>query len=122
MKRPFIVALCLLAGCVIWLSRGDAVPPLVQQGKERIFPTPADARKSPAEKLAYVVATYAGTGIKKPDYLETLPPRGVIDNRQPQTALCSDINRFKDVCGIMRRRNKIYIVTTHFLQLEHHLG
>jgi methanethiol oxidase len=41
-------------------------------GKERIFPTPGDAHKSPPEKLAYVVATYAGTGIEKPDYLATI--------------------------------------------------
>src|SRR5215207_1764207 len=38
----------------------------------RTFATPADARKSPPEKLAYVVATYAGTGVKKPDYLATI--------------------------------------------------
>ena len=31
------------------------------QDHERIFPTPADAIKSPPEKLAYVVAVYAGT-------------------------------------------------------------
>ncbi|MSU80661.1 MAG: selenium-binding protein [Gemmataceae bacterium] len=37
-----------------------------------MFATPADAIKSPREKLAYVVATYAGTGLKKPDYLATV--------------------------------------------------
>jgi selenium-binding protein 1 len=39
---------------------------------DRIFATPAEARKSPPEKLAYVVATYAGTDVKKPDYLATI--------------------------------------------------
>jgi selenium-binding protein 1 len=43
-----------------------------QHKDERIFHTPADAIKSPPEKLAYVVATYAGTGLKKPDYLATI--------------------------------------------------
>ena len=43
-----------------------------QQEKDRIFPTPAAAIKSPPEKLAYVVATYSGTGLKKPDYLATI--------------------------------------------------
>jgi selenium-binding protein 1 len=40
--------------------------------EERTFATPAEARKSPPEKLAYVAATYAGTGVVKPDYLATV--------------------------------------------------
>ena len=43
-----------------------------QHKDDRIFATPADAIKSPPEKLAYVVATYAGTDVKKPDYLATI--------------------------------------------------
>jgi selenium-binding protein 1 len=39
---------------------------------ERTFATPAEARKSPPEKLAYVIGLYAGTGIEKPDYLATV--------------------------------------------------
>ena len=35
----------------------------------RCFSSPLEAAKSPPEKLAYVVATYAGTGREKPDYL-----------------------------------------------------
>ncbi len=38
----------------------------------RTFATPSKAQESPPEKLAYVVATYAGTGIQKPDYLATI--------------------------------------------------
>jgi selenium-binding protein 1 len=38
----------------------------------RTFATPADARKSPPETLAYVIGVYAGTGVKKPDYLATI--------------------------------------------------
>jgi selenium-binding protein 1 len=40
--------------------------------EDRIFATPAEARKSPPEELAYVVATYAGTEVRKPDYLATI--------------------------------------------------
>jgi selenium-binding protein 1 len=39
---------------------------------ERIFSTPAEAVKSPPETLAYVVATYVGTDVKRPDYLATV--------------------------------------------------
>ncbi|HLW67697.1 MAG TPA: selenium-binding family protein [Gemmataceae bacterium] len=40
--------------------------------EERTFATPEEARKSPPEKLAYVIGVYAGTGVKKPDYLATI--------------------------------------------------
>ena len=39
---------------------------------ERTFATPADAMKSPPEKLAYVIGVYSGTAVKKPDYLATI--------------------------------------------------
>jgi selenium-binding protein 1 len=39
---------------------------------DRTFATPEDARKSPPEKLAYVIGVYAGTGANKPDYLATI--------------------------------------------------
>jgi selenium-binding protein 1 len=38
----------------------------------RTFATLEDARKSPPEKLAYVIGLYAGTGIEKPDFLATV--------------------------------------------------
>src|SRR5262245_56899846 len=40
--------------------------------KPRTFATPEEARNSGAEKLAYVIGLYGGTGIKKPDYLATV--------------------------------------------------
>src|SRR5262245_30626882 len=44
-----------------------------QAGEEpRTFASPDEARKSPPEKLAYVVGLYAGTGLQKPDYLATI--------------------------------------------------
>ena len=39
---------------------------------DRTFATPAEAAKSPPETLAYVVAVYEGTGVRKPDYLATI--------------------------------------------------
>jgi selenium-binding protein 1 len=39
---------------------------------ERTFATPEAAQKSPPEKLAYVIGVYAGTDIKKQDYLATI--------------------------------------------------
>jgi selenium-binding protein 1 len=38
----------------------------------RTFATPAEAMKAPPEDLAYTVCTYAGTEVKKPDYLATI--------------------------------------------------
>ena len=38
----------------------------------RTFATPADAMKSPREKLLYTVGIYVGTATKKPDYLATV--------------------------------------------------
>lgn len=38
----------------------------------RTFASPAEAGKSPPEKLGYVVGLHAGTGINKPDYLATI--------------------------------------------------
>ena len=50
------------AGWLIY--RGHSLP-------DEQHATPDEAR-NPPEKLAYVVATYAGTGIARPDYLATL--------------------------------------------------
>jgi selenium-binding protein 1 len=38
----------------------------------RTFATPAEARNSPPEQLAYVIGLYGGTEVKKPDYLATI--------------------------------------------------
>ncbi len=39
---------------------------------ERTFASPAEARNAPREQIGYVVGVYAGTGVKKPDYLATI--------------------------------------------------
>ncbi|MEI7686068.1 MAG: selenium-binding family protein [Planctomycetota bacterium] len=59
---PLLIALAAV------IALGSPGRPHGEQN-DRIFATLGEARKSPPEKLAYVVATYAGTGLKKPDYL-----------------------------------------------------
>src|SRR3954470_16487989 len=70
MKRRDFLASSLAAAPALFGLRGLSAHEAKDDG--RTFATPADARKSPPEKLAYVVATYAGTGVKKPDYLATI--------------------------------------------------
>jgi selenium-binding protein 1 len=63
-----------------FLTAAAATPLLLSQGlnahemgaDDRTFATPADARKSPPETLAYVIGLYAGTEVRKPDYLATI--------------------------------------------------
>src|SRR5689334_6593910 len=70
MKYPSLVGLALFSVCTMIALAGGLTR--IQPANDRIFPSPADAIKSPPEKLAYVVATYAGTNVKKPDYLATI--------------------------------------------------
>src|SRR5947209_7105420 len=73
MTRYLSIAFLTLAACaVLFATNKTTTTGGEKQTQDRIFRTPADARKSPAEKLAYVVATYAGTNVKKPDYLATI--------------------------------------------------
>ena len=62
---PALLLAALLAG-------GSGLMGQHQHTSDRIFATLAEARKSSPEKLAYVVATYAETGVKQPDYLATI--------------------------------------------------
>jgi selenium-binding protein 1 len=69
-RRQFLAAAAATAGPLcLGLPGPHAAEPADDQ---RTFATPADARKSPRETLAYVVATYAGIDPKKPDYLATI--------------------------------------------------
>jgi len=49
-------------------SSAVAAPP----HEHRTFATPADAMKSPRETIAYVMGVYAGTPIRRPDYVATV--------------------------------------------------
>jgi methanethiol oxidase len=69
-RREFLAAAALTAGPLLIGHRGATADE--PKDDPRTFATPADARKSPPEQLAYVVATYAGTPVKEPDYLATL--------------------------------------------------
>jgi methanethiol oxidase len=70
MNRSILVFVVLGSSLVVApLSRISGSEP---QESGRIYATPADARQSPPEKLAYVVATYAGTKRDKPDYLAVI--------------------------------------------------
>jgi selenium-binding protein 1 len=71
MKRLMTLVTLFLSAAVSFGGVG-AFTAGQQHDHDRIFATPADARKSAPEKLAYVVATYAGTDIKQPDYLATI--------------------------------------------------
>src|SRR5262245_33747725 len=75
--------ICLTLLAAGGLSAGE--PP----GKGRIYASPLDASKSPPEKLAYVVATYAGTERQKPDYL------AVIDVDPESKTFSRVVNRLK---------------------------
>lgn len=98
----------------------------------RTFATPADARQSPREKLAYVVGVYTGTGIQQPDYLATidLDPNSTtyskIIHRLPMPNIGDELHHFGwNACaschGERARRflvvpglvsNRIYIIDT----------
>src|SRR4051812_30525346 len=69
MRRHLILA---LAGCLLILGNLHLSIGQEPHKHDRIFGSVVEARKSPAEKLAYVVATYAGTDVRKPDYLATI--------------------------------------------------
>jgi selenium-binding protein 1 len=64
-RREFLTSVA--AGSTLTLAGSRLVA-----DEDRTFATPEDARKSPPEKLAYVIGVYAGTGVKKPDYLATI--------------------------------------------------
>ena len=63
-RRQFLASAAAAAS--LGELRGD------QKDEGRTFATPEEAAKSPPEKLAYVVGVYAGTEVKKPDYLATI--------------------------------------------------
>jgi selenium-binding protein 1 len=64
------------------------------------FASPAEAIKSPPERLLYVTAIRGGTGVRKPDYLATIdadpasPTYSKVIHRLPGTALDDELHHF----------------------------
>jgi selenium-binding protein 1 len=69
-RRDFLAQSTMAASA--FLLAGSSARPHSLPDEQRTFASPEEARKSPPEKLAYVVATYAGTGVARPDYLATI--------------------------------------------------
>jgi selenium-binding protein 1 len=68
-RREFLTTAAALAATPLFLGNRRLT---AGEPDDRIFATPAEARKAPPEDLAYVVATYSGTDVRKPDYLATI--------------------------------------------------
>jgi methanethiol oxidase len=69
-RRQFLTSAAATTGGLAFRVSGLSADETCRE--DRTFATPEDARKSPPEKLAYVIGVYAGTGVKKPDYLATI--------------------------------------------------
>src|SRR5690348_14403886 len=69
-RREFLSVVGAGAGTLALAGRGS----FAHEGHDqsRTFGTPAEAMKSPPETLAYLTGVYAGTEIRKPDYLATI--------------------------------------------------
>src|SRR5580704_4231719 len=67
-RRQFLASAAATGSLALDLGqlRGD------QKSDDRTFATPEAASNSPPERLGYVIGVYAGTDIKKPDYLATI--------------------------------------------------
>ena len=67
-RRQFLASAAVTGSMALNLRQlqGDQAP------DGRTFATPEAAQKSPPEKWGYVIGVYAGTDIKKPDYLATI--------------------------------------------------
>jgi len=72
MRRLPILSLVALGVCLTPLAVGGLMGGDPQEEVGRCYASPLEASKSPPEKLAYVVATYAGTDRDKPDYLAVI--------------------------------------------------
>ena len=69
MNRRDFLAASAAASLVVGASAPRTRAEHQGQAADRTFATPNDARKSPRETLAYIVATHAGTKVARPDYL-----------------------------------------------------
>jgi selenium-binding protein 1 len=74
-RREFLVTAAAAAALPGWASPRGAD----DQSECQTYGSPVEAMKAPPESLAFVTATYAGTGIGKPDYLAVVD----VDPRSP---------------------------------------
>lgn len=67
---------------------------------DRTYASPAEAMKAPRESIAYVPVIYAGTDVKKPDYLATIdvhpdsPSYGKVISRLPMPNVGDELHHF----------------------------
>src|SRR5262245_41000594 len=71
LRRQFLTS-TIAAGSLALASQSGIAHEGHGKSDDRTFATPAEAMKSPPEKLAYVIGVYSGTGVQKPDYLATI--------------------------------------------------
>lgn len=102
-RRRFLASSALAAGSLL-LERGPQAA--ARQAEDRTFASPEEARQSPPEQLAYVVATYAGTDVRKPDYLATIdldpasPTYAQVLHRLPMPTVGDELHHFGwNACG-----------------------
>ncbi len=72
MRRLPSLCFVALGVCLTPLALSSLMGGAPQEEVGRCYASPLEAGKSPPEKLAYVVATYAGTDRHKPDYLAVI--------------------------------------------------
>ncbi len=67
---------------------------------DRTYATPADAMKSPAEKVAYMPCIRTGTGVDLPDYLATIdvdpdsPTYSMVIHRLPMPNVGDELHHY----------------------------
>ena len=77
-RRQFLKSTAAVAATTSWAA--NSLLAQTQEGQadespsccDRTYASPAEAMKAPPEKVAYVPAIFAGTGVNKPDYLATI--------------------------------------------------
>src|SRR5262245_61503108 len=100
-----------------------------EDATDRTFATPEDARKSPPEKLGYVIGVYSGTGVEKPDYLATidLDPKsktyGQVVHRLPMPEVGDELHHFGwNACASCHgKRARRYLIIPGFLSSRIHI-
>ena len=93
------------------------------------YASPAEAMRSPREPLGYVVATYAGTGIRQPDYLATidLDPAsktyGQVIHRLPMPQVGDELHHFGwNACSSCHgQRERRYLVIPGLVSSRIHI-